>query len=191
LVVGAWALKVARDAQGRRCNLYEAKLFAAVDVRGRELLWPVRGCSGGGWLLVMAAAKPRAEDDHRDLLDLDDFPDWDYRPDEDGAPFEYKASDWWRRKDGRLVALDYSTPADLTEEEIDELMRTAAGRIDGKESQPAGREPPDQQMKSDLGAGSAKVATRTPSRGWAPERERVSTPAVATSSRRRAGFVPL
>jgi hypothetical protein len=40
-------------------------------------------------------------------------------------PFEYKASDWRRLNDARLVALDYSTPAHLTKEEFDELMRAA------------------------------------------------------------------
>ena len=36
--------------------------------------------------------------------------------DDDGDPFEVKASDWGRI-DGRLVALDYSTPAYDSEEE--------------------------------------------------------------------------
>ena len=35
---------------------------------------------------------------------------WDYMPGEDSCPFEPKASDWgWF--EGRMVALDYSTPA--------------------------------------------------------------------------------
>jgi len=43
----------------------------------------------------------------------------------DDTPFEYKASDWGRLKDGRLVALDYSTPAHLTKEDLEELMHAA------------------------------------------------------------------
>ena len=125
LVVGPWALKFARGPRGRRCNRYEADLFKSVDARRRAMLCPVRWCWGDGWLLVMATAQPLARADHEDLLDRGDFPDWDYRPGEDDAPFEYKASDWGRLKDGRLVALDYSTPAHLTKEELDEMMRAA------------------------------------------------------------------
>jgi hypothetical protein len=40
------------------------------------------------------------------------FPDWDYKPGDDEHPFEWKRSDWgWLN--GRLVALDYSTPVAL------------------------------------------------------------------------------
>ncbi|MDB5606622.1 MAG: hypothetical protein JWP25_3522 [Bradyrhizobium sp.] len=46
-------------------------------------------------------------------------------PGEDGDPFESKASDWARLKDGRLVAVDYSTPVHLTKSELDELIRAA------------------------------------------------------------------
>jgi hypothetical protein len=43
-----------------------------------------------------------AEKDH--LITTDGFPDWDYVPPDETAPFEYKASDWgWIGK--RLVAL--------------------------------------------------------------------------------------
>jgi hypothetical protein len=125
LVIGPWALKFARGARGCRCNEYEANLFRTVGDRRRAMLCSVRWCSGAGWLLVMATAQPLAKADHEDLLDRGDFPDWDYRPGEDGEPFEYKASDWGRLEDGRLVALDYSTPAHLTKEDLDELMRAA------------------------------------------------------------------
>jgi hypothetical protein len=44
---------------------------------------------------------------------------------EDGEPFEYKASDWgWF--DGRLVALDFSTPAFGDPEEHASLVRASA-----------------------------------------------------------------
>lgn len=71
----------------------------------------------------MAAATPITETEKEGLIDTDSFPDWDYMPGEDGDPFESKASDWGRLKDGRLVALDYSTPAHLTKEEADDLVR--------------------------------------------------------------------
>jgi hypothetical protein len=74
------------------------------------MLCPVRWCAKGGWLVVMAAATPLTEAEKDRLIDTDGFPDWDYMPGEDGEPFEYKATDWgWF--DGRLVAVDYSTPA--------------------------------------------------------------------------------
>jgi hypothetical protein len=92
------------------------------------MLCPVRWCSGRGWLLVMAAATPITETEKEGLIDSNGFPDWDYMPGEDGDPFECKASDWGRLNDGRLVALDYSTPAHLTKEEMDELVRATSLR---------------------------------------------------------------
>jgi hypothetical protein len=56
-----------------------------------------------------AGGYPAQSDDHADLLERCAFPDWDYMPGGDGDPFEPKATDWGRI-DGRLVALDYSTP---------------------------------------------------------------------------------
>jgi hypothetical protein len=117
LVIGPWAVKFARGARGRRCNKYEADLFSATNESRRAMLCPVCWCSGGGKMLVMAAARPLSKPDHEDLLAADGFPDWDYMPGEDGQPFEFKASDWGR-VNGRLVALDYSTPAHLTTEEL-------------------------------------------------------------------------
>ena len=126
LVVGPWVIKLARGARGRRCNKYEANLFRTVDARRRAMLCPVRWCSRGGQVLVMALARPLSPADHEDLLDTDGFPDWDYMPGEDGQPFEFKASDWGRLK-GRLVALDYSTPAHDSPEELAELRRAGCG----------------------------------------------------------------
>jgi hypothetical protein len=126
VVIGPWALKFARGERGRRCNRYEADLSAKVDERRRAMLCPVRWCSGRDWLLVMAAARPLTESEKDDLIDSDGFPDWDYMPGEDGHPFEFKASDWGRIN-GRLVAIDYSTPAHDTPEERAELRRAACG----------------------------------------------------------------
>jgi hypothetical protein len=74
------------------------------------MLCPVRWHTASGWLIAMTAAIQLTETEKDKLIDSDGFPDWDYMPGEDGKPFEYKASDWgW--VEGRLVALDYSTPA--------------------------------------------------------------------------------
>jgi hypothetical protein len=78
LIVGPWAIKLARGDRGRRCNLYEANLFRTVDDRRRPMLCPVHWCSGDGQVFVMASARPLSAADHEDLLDTDGFPDWDY-----------------------------------------------------------------------------------------------------------------
>jgi hypothetical protein len=122
LVVGPWAFKFARGPRGRRCNKYEADLFKTVDDRRRAIAWS----SSGGGPLVMASAQPLTASDHENLLDSDGFPDWDYMPGEDGDPFEPKASDWGRIN-GRLVALDYSTPVYDTAEDLAEMRRAASG----------------------------------------------------------------
>ena len=109
IVVGRFAIKFARNARGRASNLYEAKLFRTVNATRRALLCPVLWVSGRGFLQIMRAAEPLT-----DMMSLDEFEDvvdvWDYMPGEDSCPFEPKASDWGRFE-GRLVALDYSTPA--------------------------------------------------------------------------------
>jgi hypothetical protein len=88
------------------------------------MLCPVRWCAKGGWLMVMATAGPLAEAEKDKLITTDGFPDWDYFSGEDGEPFEYKASDWgWF--DGRLVAVDYSTPAFDTPAEHAALVQAA------------------------------------------------------------------
>jgi hypothetical protein len=73
--------------------------------------------------LVMQRAEPLSNNEAGHLIDTDGFPDWDYLPpDDDGCPFEYKGCDWGRLPDGRLVALDYSTPA-LGDPDEEELLR--------------------------------------------------------------------
>jgi hypothetical protein len=124
VIVGPWALKFARGDRGRRCNLYEANLYRTTTPERRAMLCPVRWCSRKGFLLIAQTAAPLDPLDHADLLARDAFPDWDYMPGEDGDPTESKQSDWGRI-DGRLVALDYSTPAHLTEQESDELLNEA------------------------------------------------------------------
>ena len=124
VVLFAWALKFARGERGRRCNKYEQRLFGSVDERRRAMLCPVRWCSTNGSLLVMTAASPLTEAERDRLLLSDGFPVWDYRPGEADEP--HKASDWgWLQ--GRLVALDYSTPAHITRAEINEMVKSAWG----------------------------------------------------------------
>lgn len=114
IIVEPWTLKVARGAQGRRCNLYEACLFRRSSAQRQHLLCPVLWVSRKGLFLLMATANP---------VDPSEFGpityatlvmrEWDYIPGEDGFPFEPKAADWgWYQ--GRHVAVDYSTLTDLS-----------------------------------------------------------------------------
>jgi hypothetical protein len=105
LCLGAYAIKVAKGKAGRRCNLFEADLWKRTTEWRRLML-----CLPFGVALVMKRAKPLSEEEKDHLIDVDGFPDWDYVPPDETAPFEYKASDWGRLE-GRLVALDYSAPA--------------------------------------------------------------------------------
>jgi hypothetical protein len=116
VVVGRFALKFARDARGRASNLYEANLYRSANATRRTLLCPVLWVSPNGFVQIMRAAKPLI-----DMMSLDEYMHvaevWDKRPGEDSCPFEPKASDWgWL--DGRMVALDYSTPAWEADESI-------------------------------------------------------------------------
>ena len=61
IVVGRWALKFARNTQGRRCNRYEADLYRSVSENRRRMLCPVIWVSRRGKLLIMAAATPLTE----------------------------------------------------------------------------------------------------------------------------------
>jgi hypothetical protein len=71
----------------------------------------VLACLPFGVGLLLQRAEPLSRDECHQLINEDGFPDWDYVPPDETCPFEYKASDWGRLPDGRLVALDYSTPA--------------------------------------------------------------------------------
>jgi hypothetical protein len=120
--LGSWAIKFARGATGRRCNQFEAELWKRTTPVRREMLCPIV-MSFPFWLgVVMPRANPITEDEAQQLLDADAFPDWDYIPPDDGSPFEYKASDWGRLPDGRLVALDYSAEALSDPAELGRLM---------------------------------------------------------------------
>lgn len=111
ICIGPWAVKIARNEAGCRCNSFEADLWARTTARRRAMLRPVLARLPFGLAVVMPRAVPLSEDEARHLRATRGFPDWDYVPPDEGEPFEYKASDWGRLSDGRLVALDYSTPA--------------------------------------------------------------------------------
>jgi hypothetical protein len=79
----------------------------------------------------MQRAEPLSEEEVNHLMDVDGFPEWDYMPSEgEGCPFEYKASDWGRLPDGRLVALDYSSHALSDPVELELAMQKALRRLE-------------------------------------------------------------
>jgi hypothetical protein len=126
LCLGAWAIKFARDATGRRCNRFEIELWNRATAVRRAMLCPILMGFPFGLGVVMQRAKSITEDEAQQLMDADAFPDWDYMPPEDeGCPFEYKASDWGRLPDGRLVALDYSSNALSDPVELESAVRQA------------------------------------------------------------------
>jgi hypothetical protein len=111
ICIGPWAIKIARGALGRSCNAYEADLWKRTTDKRRAMVCPVLIAAPYGLALFMQRAKPISEDEAEQLRATQGFPDWDYVPPDERCPFEPKASDWGRLPDGRLVALDYSTPA--------------------------------------------------------------------------------
>jgi hypothetical protein len=110
LVVGPLAIKFARGERGRRCNRFEADMYMHVNARRRTMLCPVLWCMPCGRVLLMRAACPITKAEAAEFRATRGFPEWDYMgPNDEECPFEPKASDWgWLN--GRLVALDYSTP---------------------------------------------------------------------------------
>jgi len=98
------------NANGRRCNRFEADQWAKTTPERRNMLCPVLARFPFGLAIVMQRAQPLSEDEAERLRNTRGFPDWDYVPPDDECPFEPKASDWGRLPDGRLVALDYSAP---------------------------------------------------------------------------------
>lgn len=111
VVVGPFAIKVAQNARRRASNLYEAKLYRTVNDTRRALLCPVLWVSRGGTVLIMRSAVSLT-----DMMSIEEYMHfWEYMPGEDSCPFEPKESDWgWF--EGRVVALDYSTPAWVADE---------------------------------------------------------------------------
>jgi hypothetical protein len=84
--------------------------------------------------LIMPRARPLTEEEVDCLETTDGFPDWDYAPaDGEGCPFEYKASDWGKLPDGRLVALDYSSNALSDPIELEQIKQDYLRRLDSEE----------------------------------------------------------
>jgi hypothetical protein len=104
LIVGKYAFKVARHGVGKRCNLYEAACYRSASPENQVHLCPALFCGAGGCFLLMRAAEPVGENEEIE------YPTWDYTPLTDGCPWESKPADfgWF---EGRLVAVDYATPA--------------------------------------------------------------------------------
>ena len=91
IVVGSFAVKLATDQRGRRCNCFEADRYERADTRRRTMLCPVLFCAPAGTALLMPAARPLTEKERDHLWETDGFPDWDYMPPNDETePFEYK-----------------------------------------------------------------------------------------------------
>jgi hypothetical protein len=110
LCVGRYAIKIAKGPRGSICNEFESALWTRTTETRRKMLCPILATMPFGIAVVMPWARPLTENEKNYLIKTDGFPDWDYVPPDETAPFEYKASDWgWL--DGRLVALDYSAPA--------------------------------------------------------------------------------
>jgi hypothetical protein len=82
-------VKIARNGTGRRCNSFEADLWARTTARPRAMLCPVLARLPFGLAVVMPRAVPLSEDEADHLRATDGFPDWDYLPPDEGAPFEY------------------------------------------------------------------------------------------------------
>ncbi|WP_315775414.1 MULTISPECIES: hypothetical protein [unclassified Bradyrhizobium] len=100
VIVGPWAFKFARNKYGRRCNQFEADLYASCTEQQRRSLCTAVWVSSGGLLLVMAAAKPLTSP--LSLSQLNElYRDWAE------CPFEPGARNWGIYK-GRHVAIDYS-----------------------------------------------------------------------------------
>jgi hypothetical protein len=90
------------------------------------MLCPVIACSENGCVLVVRSAVPLTKFERDQLWECDQFPDW-YEPGTfDTSPCEWKSSDWGHLE-GRLVALDYSTPAHCTAPEFIELLKRLHG----------------------------------------------------------------
>ena len=111
LVFGPLAVKIGRGARGRRCNRFEVSLYRRVNARRRAMLCPVLWCTPRGRILLMRAARPLTEAEAIMLRATRTFPDWDYVPPDETAPFEYKASDWGWLKDRTRSPRLFSTRA--------------------------------------------------------------------------------
>lgn len=109
LCLGPYAIKIAKE-KGTTLQSVRGRPLEANHGRAAQNALPYPSTIPFGVALMMKRAKPISEEEKDHLISTDGFPDWDYVPPDETAPFEYKASDWGLLE-GRLVALDYSTPA--------------------------------------------------------------------------------
>ena len=115
LLTGRFALKFARHRKGRIANRFEADLWFRSPDHRRQILCPVLWVSPLGLVVVMPRARELLATEFPLLSPITAFRQWDYQPpNDDGAPFEFKTSDWgWLGE--RMVAVDYSATADFGE----------------------------------------------------------------------------
>jgi hypothetical protein len=71
----------------------------------------------------MRAAEPFTKEEYARLWDKGDLPDYGWWGDE---PYEYKAEDWGRLLDGRIVVLDYAADSKLFDDESQPTARPIA-----------------------------------------------------------------
>lgn len=107
VIIGALALKFAKNEQGRACNLYEANLYRTSNEERRAMLCPVLWVASHGAILAMQAAVPLQE-----MMSEEQYLEmasrwWDAALDNEPCPFEPGARNWGQL-DGRLVAIDYA-----------------------------------------------------------------------------------
>ena len=114
ILVGPLALKIARSAEGRRCNQRERQPWLAASQERRKMLCPTLLTLLKGAVAVQPRAFPMSEEDAEHRRTHGSFPSWDYRPGEShGDPTESKATDWgYLRGRSNPIALDYGLPDD-------------------------------------------------------------------------------
>src|SRR5262249_2741546 len=78
LCIGTWAVKLARNSNGRRCNRFEADLWIRTPAARRNTLCPVLARLPFGLAVIMQRARPLSEDEAERLRNTRGFPDWDY-----------------------------------------------------------------------------------------------------------------
>lgn len=137
IVLGPFAFKFARwrddrGARGRRCNLGEAETYRTTDSPNRDLLCPVLWVSRRGWLEIQRAAAPLSSEEYQHLADNELLPEWDYIPGSQGAPFEYKHSDWGRYQD-RFVVVDFAAHHIFSKEELERARAEYLSKLDREE----------------------------------------------------------
>lgn len=113
VVAGSAAVKFAKNVEGLRCNLEEARLWRLYHDHPKRgaLLCPVLWQAEDGAVLVMEAAEPLPVgfEPWRDAEDV-----WGCAlGDDDPCPFEWASENWGLLR-GKPVAIDYGLRAMIT-----------------------------------------------------------------------------